>query len=153
MPLQLPYLRAIPLLLWLLCSQIGALAQPPGSQAPTATYRLPAMQQQQQALEVDLAQRVSQYPQLPSPAKPEARLQIEGLLYALFDLNMGQRETHARSLRNQLQRMEADPDFSRQNEEINRLQTSLREVEEALEFRRANRDAIVQQKLKQVLGE
>ncbi len=98
-------------------------------------------------MEADLQQRLQTFDELPEPAKPQARIDIEALLFALFDLNMSHLESQSKSLRAQLARMESDPNFDSQTSEIQRLQDSLRQVENNLDYRRKFRLQIVEQRL------
>lgn len=103
-------------------------------------------------MESDLQERLQTYHNLPEQAKPQARIDIESLLFALFDLNMSHLESQSKSLRAQLARMESDPDFDSQASEIQRLQSSLREVENNLEYRRKYRIQIVEQRLQELVS-
>lgn len=104
-------------------------------------------------MEADLQQRLQSYQELPEPAKPQARIDIEALLFALFDLNMSHLESQSKSLRAQLARMESDPNFNSQTSEIQRLQDSLRQVESNLDYRRKYRLQIVEQRLRELAVE
>lgn len=128
------------------------LGQPPNTrEVPQATYRVSVLEQQRRAMETDLQARLSAYDGLPEPAKPQARIDIESLLFAMFDLNMSHLESQSKSLRAQLARMESDPDFHSRTEDIQQLQQSLRRVESNLEYRRNYRVQIVQQRLNELL--
>lgn len=131
-----------------------AWSQPPTTRElpPAATYRLPVAEQRQQELEQDLSQRIKEFRTLPSAARDQAKIEIETLLFNLFDLNISQQESQAKSLRHQLQKMEADPEYNGQNAEIQRLQSALRQVESGLEYRRKNRQQIVEQRMRELLG-
>ena len=138
----------------LLFLQMPVSAQPPSTREvpPQATYRVSVLEQQKQALESDLRERVSGYSSLPEAARSQARIDIESLLYALFDLNMSQLESQSKSLRESLRKMEQDPDYQGQASEIDRLKTSLRQVESNLTYRRQYREQIVGQRLEDLIG-
>ncbi len=148
------YSISLPLLLILLVVLLpsGAFSQPPNTREvpPQATYRVSVLEQQRRAMEADLQQRLQSYQELPEPAKPQARIDIEALLFALFDLNMSHLESQSKSLRAQLARMESDPNFNSQTSEIQRLQDSLRQVESNLDYRRKYRLQIVEQRLREL---
>lgn len=146
-----PYTSLIFLFIFLAIGP-NLIAQPPNTrQAPQATYRVSVLEQQRRAMESDLQERLAAYDGLPEPAKPQARIDIESLLFAMFDLNMSHLESQSKSLRAQLARMESDPDFNSRTEEIQQLQQSLRRVESNLEYRRNYRVQIVQQRLGELL--
>lgn len=132
---------------------IEAFCQPPNTREvpPQATYRVSVLEQQRSAMEADLQQRLQTFHELPEPAKPQARIDIEALLFALFDLNMSHLESQSKSLRAQLARMESDPNFNSQTSEIQRLQDSLRQVENNLDYRRKFRLQIVEQRLQELV--
>lgn len=132
---------------------IEAFCQPPNTRevSPQATYRVSVLEQQRSAMEADLQQRLQTFHELPEPAKPQARIDIEALLFALFDLNMSHLESQSKSLRAQLARMESDPNFNSQTSEIQRLQDSLRQVENNLDYRRKFRLQIVEQRLQELV--
>lgn len=102
-------------------------------------------------METELQERLQTFHDLPEPAKPQARIDIEALLFALFDLNMSHLESQSKSLRAQLARMESDPNFNSQTSEIQRLQDSLRQVENNLDYRRKYRLQIVEQRLQELV--
>ncbi len=141
------------LLSMLLCAG-SAVAQPPGTRSvsPASTYRLPSIQQQEDLLNQDLKARLERYPSLHESAKPQARIDMESILYAMFDLNMGTLEAQASSLRVQLQGMKNDPTYQSQTAEIQRLEKSLLQLEQTLAYRRTHRTAIVAQRLQDLLG-
>lgn len=150
-PRLLPGLLLLPILL---CTTPIA-AQPPGgsrSVPPATSYRLPSVQQQEEALKQDLQFRLERFPTLHESAKPQARIDIESILFGIFDLNMSTLEAQASSLRVQLQGMKTDPAYQSQTTEIQRLEQSLLQLEQTLAYRRTHRTAIVAQRLRELLG-
>lgn len=141
------------ILLFMVLLPTEVFCQPPNTREvpPQATYRVSVLEQQRSAMETDLQQRLQTFHELPEPAKPQARIDIEALLFALFDLNMSHLESQSKSLRAQLARMESDPDFNSQTSEIQRLQDSLRQVENNLDYRRKFRLQIVEQRLQELV--
>ncbi|MDP5169332.1 MAG: hypothetical protein NWR72_03750 [Bacteroidia bacterium] len=130
------------------------VSQPPNTrEVPQgATYRVSVFEQQQTELEQTLRLRLESYSSLPSQAKAQGKIEIESLLYALFDLNMSQLEAQSRSLRAQLEKMQEDPGYDRQSAEILRLQQSLKQVDDTLKYRRQYRTAIVEQRVKDLIN-
>ncbi len=152
---NLYYLAVFSLLMWVGPSGLQpVMGQPPNSRevSPQPSFRVSVLEQQKQALESDLQQRIRSYHQLPNAARSQARIDIESLLFALFDLNMSQLESQSKSLRETLRRMEQDPNYRQKTREIEQLKAALREVENSLSYRRQYRNQIVSQKLSELIG-
>lgn len=124
-------------------SQPGNTRQSPeAAQSPSARLRQPH--------EAALQQLTGQYAAAAASEKQSLREEAKSVIYVLFDLKIQQLEQDASALRQQLAELEQQPGSAQRSSELQRLRSTLSEVETALKFRRENRDAIVLKRLNEL---
>ncbi|MCB0835032.1 MAG: hypothetical protein KDE26_00685 [Bacteroidetes bacterium] len=79
--------------------------------------------------------------------------QVEAILFEIFDLNLKKKEEEAEMLNEKLKELESHDVYQDKAAEIRKFQQALDEVQTILNFRRENRENIVEQRLKDVLKE
>ncbi|MEM6343555.1 MAG: hypothetical protein AAF927_06725 [Bacteroidota bacterium] len=116
------------------------------SMRTTLTYQLEVKQG-------ELSNLLEAY-ELSTPARQSALKQkIRDNLYAQFDLSIRQKEAEVANLKNQLRLLQKSEAYEQKSGEIQQLQNSLQRIQGSLDFRKANREKIVEKRVKELLGE
>ena len=129
-------------------------AQQPGKtnqRRVSPAYRVSNFNQQVQLKEAELNKALNQFNDAHKSLQPVLKDKVENLLYDLFDLNLQYNEEEARLLGDKILELEKDESLSEKSDEIQDYKSRLRKVETSLQFRRENRDRIVNQRLAELL--
>ena len=152
---QIPSMRLLlmlPLVFWL---GLSAQAQPDKErEVPSrANMRLADFQAMKAQKEMDMGIILSQYKKETDQSERRSLLsELEKTLYALFDIGVRQKEMEVAKLQEQLEQMKSNEAFQGKSTRIKDLEASLAKVEGSLNFRKQNRDRIVQKRLGELTG-
>lgn len=102
--------------------------------------------------EAQLSQFLRQFQAGSASTKNRLEPQIKTLLYDIFDLNIAEKEAEAEELRKQLNRLSTDQAYHDHSEQILTLKQSLSLVEAVIRERKTYRQAIVNRRLKELMG-
>ncbi|MFK7925008.1 MAG: hypothetical protein AB8H47_23830 [Bacteroidia bacterium] len=90
---------------------------------------------------------------LSTPARQEALKQkVRENLYEQFDLSIQQKEAEIANLKNQLRSLQGSEAYEQKSGEIQQLQNSLQRIQGSLDFRKNNREKIVEKRVVELLG-
>ncbi|MEL6652690.1 MAG: hypothetical protein AAFQ87_17960 [Bacteroidota bacterium] len=134
---------------------IGQLsAQPPGNdksrQSGNARMRT-TLAFQLESKQKDLGSLLDAYSFASQASKSELRQQIRKNLYEQFDLGIRQKEAEIANLETQLRQLKKSEAYEQKSGEIQQLQNSLQRIQVSLDFRKDNREKIVEKRLKELL--
>ncbi|MEL7341633.1 MAG: hypothetical protein AAGM67_14230 [Bacteroidota bacterium] len=101
----------------------------------------------------DLSSLLDAYNFASAASKTELRQQIRKNLYEQFDLSIRQKEAEIANLETQLRQLQKSEAYEQKSGEIQQLQNSLQRIEGSLDFRKANREKIVEKRLTELLRE
>lgn len=134
---------------------IGQLsAQPPGSEknrnSGNARMRT-TLAFQLESKQKDLSSLLDAYTFASTASKAELRQQIRKNLYEQFDLGIRQKEAEIANLEAQLRQLQKSEAYEQKSGEIQQLQNSLQRIQVSLDFRKDNREKIVEKRLTELL--
>jgi hypothetical protein len=105
----------------------------------------------QRSVEQSLTHQINALPDMEGDARQQALAQVEKNLFSLFDLSLSQQEMEASVLSENLRKLEQEAFLAGKKEEVAVLRESIATVTSKINFRRENRDAIVQQRLQEIM--
>ncbi|MDX1908848.1 MAG: hypothetical protein SF053_17565 [Bacteroidia bacterium] len=144
MPLFIRYCLSAVLSLTALA--LSAQAQPRHAPATTQRVAPSALKHQHEA---ELNRLVALYRAAPAES---LRTQIRTELNVLFEINLGEKEAEIAALREELASLQQQNQQQAYQAQIREMQTLLSQAEKTLQFRRSNRESIVNQRLAELLG-
>ena len=110
--------------------------------------------QEEQRMEKAIILKVSSYQEAKKPEQIRLLSDIKKLLFEVLDLKIQQKEMEITLLDRELSAMQRDSMYAHKKEQFESLKESIRQVEENLQFRKAHRNAIVLNRLKELgIGE
>ena len=142
----------------LLLLSVTAFSQTSFSPLSSATRRVSApvvemnhLAAKQRSVEQSLTHQVDALQNMQGEARQRALEQVEKNLFSLFDLSLSQQEMEAYALSENLRKLEQEAMLAGKNEEVSMLRESIAGVNNKINFRRENRNAIVQQRLQEIM--
>lgn len=126
----------------------GAIqAQPPGNNREAGQRRA----SQEFLLSQELTQHLQAYQSASGTKKEMLRAQVEQTLYEMFDLSIVIKEAEVAEINQQIEAIKNSDVYRNKNQEIEQLENALQRIQGSINFRKANRDKIVAQRLREIL--
>ncbi|MEM6633467.1 MAG: hypothetical protein AAF694_27585 [Bacteroidota bacterium] len=128
----------------------------PESPAPTLSseFSLDKYFLQERQKEEAIAEKVLSYRNGDNATRLELLSEIKDLLFEVLDLKIQQKELEITLLDRELNAMQLDSVYSQKQEAIQALKESIHQVEDNLQYRKAHRNAIVLNRLRELgIGE
>ncbi|MDX2246681.1 MAG: hypothetical protein SF052_07900 [Bacteroidia bacterium] len=107
---------------------------------------------QEQLKQKELNQLIRDYGLAPDSQKKVIQEKMSQTLFDLFDLGLKDMEGKAQRLSEELESMENTPQFRTRSQDIQTLQDALKKVNTSIEFRKANREKIVNKRLSEIVA-
>ncbi|MEO0470397.1 MAG: hypothetical protein AAF206_12300 [Bacteroidota bacterium] len=140
-------------LLWLLPALLLLFTSVMGQPPSRANMRLADFQAMKAQKEMDMSIILSRYQKEADQSERKSLVaELEKTLYALFDISLRQKEMEVAGLQDELAKMKGNEAFQGKSTRIRELEASLAKVEGSLNFRKQNRDRIVQKRMAELVG-